>query len=47
VNDATSKAMRVTRMENADNLNITVNVIKMEQVEYFRYLGGILIEVVI
>jgi hypothetical protein len=39
VNVAKSKVMRVTRRENADNLNITVNGVRMEVVECFRYLG--------
>jgi hypothetical protein len=39
VNVAKSKVTRVTRRENADNLNITVNVVRIEEVECFRYLG--------
>jgi hypothetical protein len=39
VNVAKSKVMRVTRRENADNLNITVNGVGMEEVECFRYFG--------
>jgi hypothetical protein len=31
--------MRVTRRENADNLNITVNGIRMKEVECSGYLG--------
>jgi hypothetical protein len=38
MNVAKSKVMRVTRRENADNLNITVNGVRMEEVECFRYL---------
>jgi hypothetical protein len=33
VNVANSKVMRVTRRENADNLNITVNGVRMEEGE--------------
>jgi hypothetical protein len=33
VNVAKSKVMRVLRRDNADNLNITVNGIRMEEVE--------------
>jgi hypothetical protein len=39
VNVAKSKVMRVIRSENANNLNITVNGIRMEEVECYRYLG--------
>ena len=39
VNVAKSKVMRITRRENADNLNITVNGVRMEEVECFWYLG--------
>jgi hypothetical protein len=39
VNVAKSTVMRVTRRENADNLNITGNGVRMEEVECFRYLG--------
>jgi hypothetical protein len=36
---AKSQVMRVTRRKNVDNLNITVNRVKMEEVECFKYLG--------
>jgi hypothetical protein len=39
VHVAKSKVMRVMRRENADNLNITVNRVRLEEVECFRYLG--------
>jgi hypothetical protein len=39
VNVAKSKVMRVARRENADNRNITVNGVRMEEVECFRYVG--------
>jgi hypothetical protein len=35
VNVAKSKVMRVTRSEDADNLNITVNGVRMEEVQCF------------
>jgi hypothetical protein len=39
VSVAKNKAMRGARRENADNLNITVNGVRMEEVECFRYLA--------
>jgi hypothetical protein len=38
VNVAKNKVMRVTRTENADNLNITINGVRLEEVECLRYL---------
>jgi hypothetical protein len=38
VNVAKSKKMRVTRRKNVNNLHITVNRVKMEEAECFKYL---------
>jgi hypothetical protein len=39
VNVTKSKVMRLTRSENANNLNMTVNGVRIEEVECFMYLG--------
>jgi hypothetical protein len=39
VNVAKSKVMRVSRRENADEQNITLNGVRMEEVECIMYLG--------
>jgi hypothetical protein len=38
VNVAKSKVMKVTRNENIGDIKITLNGIRMEEVDYFRYL---------
>jgi hypothetical protein len=39
VNVAKSKVMRVTRREKIGDIDITLNGIRMEEVDCFRYLG--------
>jgi hypothetical protein len=39
VNVAKSKVVRITRGENADDTDITLNGIRMEDADCFRYLG--------
>jgi hypothetical protein len=39
VNVAKSKVMRVTKNGNVGDIEITLNIIRMEEVDCFRYLG--------